>query len=194
MQSITSGVRAFTGLLVGRVYLIEDADGLSLVDTGLGLTANKIITQLRQLGRSPTDVKRILITHAHPDHVGGLPRRPSQPRPPRILFKPTPVDQAVQDSDVIEALGGLRVVFTPGHALGHIVFWQPERKILFCGDVLFNTPSLRLPFAPLTVDMAENIRSIKQVAQLGAELVCFGHGQPLTQNSAQRLRDFAARL
>lgn len=221
MQSITPGVRAFAGLLVGRVYLIEDADGLSLIDTGLGLAADKIITQLRQLERSPADVKRILITHAHPDHVGGLrrlkeltdaqviasevekpviegkqavPRRPSQPRPPRTIFKPTPVDRVVQDGEVIDALGGLRVVFTPGHAPGHIAFWQPERKILFCGDVLFNAPSLRLPFAPLTVDMAENIRSIKKVAQLDAELVCFGHGQPLSQNTAQRLRDFAAKL
>jgi glyoxylase-like metal-dependent hydrolase (beta-lactamase superfamily II) len=221
MRDIAPGLRSFTGLIMGRVYLIEDADGLTLIDAGLGLAAERIIVQLRQAGRRPDEVKRILITHAHPDHVGGLrrlkaltgasviasaletpviegrqpiARRPGKLRLPDTIFKPTPVDRVVADGDVIDALGGLRVVLTPGHAPGHIAFWQPERKILFCGDVLFNRPSLRLPFALLTVDMAENIRSIKKIAGLDAERVCFGHGPPLVQNAARRLRDFSAQI
>jgi glyoxylase-like metal-dependent hydrolase (beta-lactamase superfamily II) len=73
VKQIVPGVYTFTGLKGGRVYLIEDADGLTLVDAGLPLAAPKIIRQLEALGYLSTDVKRILITHAHSDHVGGLP-------------------------------------------------------------------------------------------------------------------------
>lgn len=73
MKQILPKLHHFTGLLVGRVYCIEDADGLTLVDAGLGLAAARVLEQLRVWGKNPGDVKRILVTHAHSDHVGGLP-------------------------------------------------------------------------------------------------------------------------
>jgi hypothetical protein len=48
---------------MGRVYALESTDGLALIDAGLGLAANKVLRQLQVSGRSPSDVKRILITH-----------------------------------------------------------------------------------------------------------------------------------
>jgi len=54
--------------------MTEDADGgVSIIDAGLKLATDRILRQLAASGRQPTDVKRIIITHAHPDHVGGLP-------------------------------------------------------------------------------------------------------------------------
>jgi glyoxylase-like metal-dependent hydrolase (beta-lactamase superfamily II) len=73
MQKIIENVYTFTGLLVGRVYCITDADGLTIIDAGLALAVPRILAQLREAGFAPGDVKRILITHAHPDHIGGLP-------------------------------------------------------------------------------------------------------------------------
>lgn len=222
MQQIVPGVYAFTGLLVGRVYALEDADGLTLVDAGLGLAARKVLKQLQANGRQPSEVKRILITHAHPDHVGGLSelqvatgaqvithtlerpvvegkvsigRRTSGIRLPDTKMKATPVQREVQGGETLpEVLGGLQVIFTPGHAPGHVCFWQPDRRLLFCGDVLMRLPRLRLPFAAFTVDMEENKRSVKKIAELETSVVCFGHGQPLRRDAASQLRAFAAQL
>jgi glyoxylase-like metal-dependent hydrolase (beta-lactamase superfamily II) len=116
-------------------------------------------------------------------------------RPPETFIpKPATVNRVLKDGEILpEILGGLQVVATPGHAPGHLAFWHPERKILFCGDVLFNWPNLRLPFAPLTVDMTENKRSIAKIAALEPEIVCFGHGRPLVKNAAARLQAMAKR-
>ena len=49
-----------------------DRDGLTLVDTGVPGSADKIVAAIRQLGKQPSDVRHILVTHAHPDHIGSL--------------------------------------------------------------------------------------------------------------------------
>src|SRR5918998_2718735 len=74
MKAVLSGVYTFTGLVTGRVYAIEDVDGLTLVDAGLSFAPGRIVGQLGAAGYAPGDVRRILVTHAHPDHVGGLPQ------------------------------------------------------------------------------------------------------------------------
>ena len=55
-----------------NAYAIEDGDGLVLVDTGLPQRAPRVVAACRALGHSPDDVKTILITHHHSDHVGSL--------------------------------------------------------------------------------------------------------------------------
>ncbi len=229
MKQIIPGLYTFTGLIMGRVYLIEDPDGLTLIDTGIGNAVPKILRQLQAAGRTARDVKRILITHAHPDHIGGLPALhaatgaqvitsagersviegeiPIQGPPrdrqsalmklmprPSPLSTPTPVDQVVGDGAMLkEVMGGLQVIATPGHAPDHISFWQPQQRILFCGDVLMRLGGLRLPPAAFTVDMAEDKRSIRRLAALRPRLVCFGHGLPLGRNAADTVQAFADR-
>jgi glyoxylase-like metal-dependent hydrolase (beta-lactamase superfamily II) len=209
MHLIVPGVYTFTGLLMGRVYALESTDGLTLIDTGLGLAAGKVLQQLQANGHSPSDVKHILITHAHPDHIGGLAKLqaatgaqvvahavewPLLVRQVPVLPQTTAARREVQDGETLpEVLNGLRVMLTPGHTRGHVSFWQPDRHLLFCGDVVMRLPRLRLPFAAFTVDMNENKRSIKQIAELNAEVICFGHGQPLMNDAAQ-LRAFAAKF
>jgi glyoxylase-like metal-dependent hydrolase (beta-lactamase superfamily II) len=72
-KQIIPGVYTFTRLMAGRVYLIAGQNDLTLIDAGLASAPPKIVQQIASLGYQPADIKRILITHAHPDHVGGLP-------------------------------------------------------------------------------------------------------------------------
>jgi glyoxylase-like metal-dependent hydrolase (beta-lactamase superfamily II) len=58
--------------IIANPYLIIDPDGLTLIDTGLPGSDKKILNYIAGMGRSPADLKRIIITHSDMDHIGGL--------------------------------------------------------------------------------------------------------------------------
>jgi glyoxylase-like metal-dependent hydrolase (beta-lactamase superfamily II) len=64
--------RATTKGGYSRAYLFEDGKDLTLVDTGWDEDANTIVRYLDSIGRSPTQIKQIGITHAHRSHLGGM--------------------------------------------------------------------------------------------------------------------------
>ncbi len=222
MQQVTPQVFTFTGLIAGRVYALQDSDGLTLVDASINNAGDKILAQLQQAGHKPSDVKRILITHAHPDHVGSLPklkqatgaeiwchplekpviegkqaivRPPSGIRPPSVTFPPISVDRTLNENETLPILGGLQVIYTPGHAPGHSSFWQPERRLLITGDVVFYLFNrMTQPLAALTADAQENKRSIKKLVALKPDTMLFGHGHPIIGEAAPTLEAFARRI
>lgn len=57
-----------------HIYLIEDSDGLVLIDAGAGkfdLDVDVVIENIKKEGFRPTDISRLFLTHAHSDHAGG---------------------------------------------------------------------------------------------------------------------------
>jgi hydroxyacylglutathione hydrolase len=134
-----------------------EATGLAaLVDPG-----GDVDRLLAAVDKAGVKLDKLLLTHAHLDHVGGalelargldlpihgpqegdafwLDALPDQARmfgfPPAGAFRP---DRWLHDGDTVE-LGQLRfrVIHCPGHTPGHVVFFEPESRHAFVGDVLF---------------------------------------------------------
>jgi glyoxylase-like metal-dependent hydrolase (beta-lactamase superfamily II) len=55
---------------MANAYLIEDDDGLTLIDAGYPGREAAVFGAIRGLGRSPGQLRRLIFTHAHPDHIG----------------------------------------------------------------------------------------------------------------------------
>jgi len=55
-----------------NAYLIEEEGKFTLIDTGYPNSASKIIQELESIGKHPTDINQILVTHCHSDHSGSL--------------------------------------------------------------------------------------------------------------------------
>ncbi|HEX7586695.1 MAG TPA: MBL fold metallo-hydrolase [Anaerolineae bacterium] len=95
------------------------------------------------------------------------------------LFQTSPslVNEVVSDGQILPALGGLRVISTPGHTPDHISFFAPSAGILFVGDSLVvEGDRLHSSRGMNTWNQARADESIKLQAALGARVVCSGHG------------------
>jgi glyoxylase-like metal-dependent hydrolase (beta-lactamase superfamily II) len=73
-MQIAPGVYSLSQDKGGRVhaYLLDDGNGLTLIDTLYDDDANVVLAELQSIGKKPADVKHIILTHAHKSHVGGL--------------------------------------------------------------------------------------------------------------------------
>ncbi len=111
------------------VYVLTDKTQRCLVvDPGLPEPVCEIVKNLQL---QPT---HLLITHSHPDHIGGVDRvRDIYPDIQKIDFSNCPSENTFFTFNE----RSFKVFKTPGHLADHICFFEMAQKILFCGDILF---------------------------------------------------------
>jgi glyoxylase-like metal-dependent hydrolase (beta-lactamase superfamily II) len=109
--------------------------------------------------------------------------------------------ETFSDGDVLDVPGRPRVVHTPGHTYGHCVVHLADRGVVFAGDALCTWHPLRGTRGPqlmppaLTVNTAQALGSLDRIAELEADTVLVGHGEPWTEGAAaavERARAVAA--
>jgi glyoxylase-like metal-dependent hydrolase (beta-lactamase superfamily II) len=71
-MEIVPGVHTIDSLGVGRAYLAIDADRVTVIDTGLKGSAERVLRAVEAAGRKAQDVRQIVISHHHADHTGSL--------------------------------------------------------------------------------------------------------------------------
>jgi len=140
-----------------NVYLVREDDGFTLVDTGIGGSAPSILVAAGKLG---APIRRIVLTHAHGDHVGSVDALHAavpeaelliSAREARFLngdtaldageaetplrgsFPPinAPVAHTLSDGDMV---GSFQAVAAPGHTPGHLALYDARDRSLIVGD------------------------------------------------------------
>ena len=113
----------------------------------------------------------------------------------RFLLSPDDVDQQLGDGDVLEPLGGLRVVHTPGHTPCSISLYSPRHKMLLVSDALVRSRrALQFPHKMVTADFPLALDSIKKMAQLDIDILCFGHGRPLADDVTRKMQALVQKI
>jgi glyoxylase-like metal-dependent hydrolase (beta-lactamase superfamily II) len=211
MEKITENVHHLPELVGGPTLILGD-DGVTLVDAGLPDAAEAILDALRSLGREPADLKHIVITHADPDHVGGLaalvaatgadvyageheadviegktPMRNGETR------EPVQVAHRVEPGETLPLHGGLLAIDTNGHTVGHLSYFLSAEGVAFAGDAMTNTDGLTGSLPQFTADPGKAAAGPGTIAALGPSSIVFGHGPSLIGDAAEQLRAFAGR-
>ena len=138
-------------------YLVREEDGLTLVDSTMSSPAADVARVAAELG---LQLRRVALTHAHGDHVGGVagvrdgypgvivsigerdarllagdtslqPGEPQVPAKGWFVKVPWEPDQQLKPGDRV---GSLEVVASPGHTPGHIAFLDVRDRTMIAGD------------------------------------------------------------
>ncbi|MEU9356328.1 MBL fold metallo-hydrolase [Streptomyces griseoloalbus] len=108
--------------------------------------------------------------------------------PPPDFEHPAQVTELL-DGDVLDLGGGAHVVHVPGHTHGSIALHLPRHGVLFTGDTVAASPvdGTVMP-GVFNLDRRQVVTACHRLAALGAEVACFGHGDPVTARAARALR------
>jgi glyoxylase-like metal-dependent hydrolase (beta-lactamase superfamily II)/8-oxo-dGTP pyrophosphatase MutT (NUDIX family) len=137
----------------------------------------------------PTEGRRlhaVVLTHHHPDHIGAAAICAQRyrvlvmahPLTAESLQGKVEVQQFLGDGDRLDLGNGrhLDAIFTPGHAAGHLAFYDPQYRLLFAGDMVSTLSSvvIALPGG----NLAAYLNSLRRLRTYPARLLLPAHGPP----------------
>jgi glyoxylase-like metal-dependent hydrolase (beta-lactamase superfamily II) len=178
-----------------NTYLIGTGAERILLDTGQGVPAYLPVLA-DALERAGCRIQEIVLTHGHPDHIGGAkdvilrygPLRVSK-RPHAGFDAPWPVAiTPIDDGDVVRTEGAtLRALHTPGHAEDHLCFALEEERSIFSGDNVLGVGTTVIPAEG--GDLLDYMRSLERLLAEEPTAIYPAHG-PVIRDGRAKLREY----
>ena len=174
-------------------FVIFGKKNVCLIDTGVADSENTIIDYIKQNGHSISDIKTLILTHSHPDHIGSArnikeksncevlahegekdwienvgKQFSDRPVPgfKSFVSKSVKIDKLIEDNDLIELEEGLsiKVIHTPGHSKGSLSLLIENEKILICADCLLLPGNL--PIYENVIAAVNSINKLKKIENI----------------------------
>lgn len=182
-----------------NTYLVGTSRRPLLLDTGQGVPAYPpLLVRALDEHRGSAELDGIVLTHAHPDHLGGCGQVRERFGELTVRKRPWPgfdagIEaelEAIDHDAVVQTEGAtLRAIHTPGHAEDHLCYWLEEERALFTGDVVLGAGTTVIP--EHGGDLLDYMRSLRALLALEPARIYPAHG-PRIDDATGKIREYIA--
>jgi glyoxylase-like metal-dependent hydrolase (beta-lactamase superfamily II) len=184
-------------------YLVHNAKELLIFDPGSPYEEEQqalagCVDEMIAAGRQ---VSEIILTHHHPDHVGGVNSLKAYlggsvsvaaHKETAAILSDVKVDRFIEDGEIITLDGEphvqLQAMHTPGHARGHLCFHDAQRGVLITGDNIVGFGSVLID--PADGNMRDYLNSLQRMRSLPNLSVLFGGHGPAVATPYQKIDEY----
>ncbi len=203
-MKVLEGLRAvqieYADGLDTEVYILECEGGLILIDVGFTpLCHENIQAELDSMDSKWEDIKMIIITHAHGDHINNLAKVKELTNAEVVigegdedsLEERTGVraEIVLAHGDVIGACGNIEIIHVPGHSPGNLSLYMHKYKAIIAGDTIFGDSegTLEAPPEKYCTDVDQAAKNLIILSEYDFDALLLSHGKNTYEGAKEKV-------
>jgi len=181
-------------------WILDCSEGTVLIDGGMTpVHVEELGEELESIDKKWSDIKLILITHKHGDHINNLPQlvkltgasvKAHKLEAPLIKDAVGVDVEGLENHTVIPYCGGIEIIHVPGHSEGNSSYYLKKHKAIIAGDTIFGDEdgNLMPPPERYCLDVEQATAEMRRLLDYDFDFLIYTHGKDLLKDAKRQVK------